>query len=695
MTESVKRAAIFFTVQLFVFSVFGQNVEFKSGNFKEDKDGLKAAMENISEGDEALELGNQAVVEVNDTKDYFERAVFHYEKAQAFNPNNAELNFKLGNALLYTNRKYEAKQYLDKSLKLAPDQDAMFYYYYAQVMQQELEFSMALEYIDRFINEAKSKRAEELKKFTSKFKKECKAAPELVNKPVRAWVDNLAVVNSELDEYSPCVTADGEYLIFTSNRPNGHPANDIGAFDGDIYETEFKTGAWTRAENLGSPLSTTSDETASGLSYDGQRMLLFSFKESNANVMESKLNGLQWSEPEIKFSSNVNSDANETYASYEPADIKVFYVYDGKMNGDMDIFFTGIMDRNRNSWGKGQSVGSQVNTSFNEGSVFIHPDGRTMYFSSQGHNSIGGYDIYKAELVQGIWTNPVNLGYPINTPYDDMFFAFTANEKYAYIASNRAGGKGNMDIYQVTFWGPEKPVIYDTEDQLLSSQTKPVRSVPLEKEVKVNKKSLTVFKGQVIDYLTRKPLEAQLVITDNSNGEVLSDVRSNSATGKFLLSLPSGRNYGISVNKEGYLFHSENFNLPEFSEFNMVNKDVEMKNIAVGSKIALRNVFFATGKADITSESYAELKRLVDLLNVVPRLKIELSGHTDNTGSEALNQKLSQERAESVRTYLISKGISADRLIAKGYGSSRPVDSNDTSTGRQNNRRTEYEIIAN
>ncbi|MEQ9064818.1 MAG: OmpA family protein [Vicingaceae bacterium] len=696
MTKYLKQIALLVGFSIFLIGkILSQDIEFKGANFKDDKDGLKAAIENIEKGTEALELGNEAVVAVNDVKDYFQRALFYFEKAQVFNPNSSELNYKIGNALLYTNRKYEAKEYLDKSLKLNPSPDPMFYYYYAQVMQLELEYKRALDYIDKFISEAKSKRAEELKKFTSKFKKECKSAPEVIDNPVRAWVDNISSVNSENDDYSPCVTADGEYLIFTSKRKNAHEPNDIGAYDGDIYESTFVQGEWTSAKNLGGPLSTEADETASGLGYDGQRMLLFSYKETNADVLESKLNGLNWGNPEIKFSSNINSDANETYASYEPQDIKVFFIYDGKLNGDKDIYFSGIMDKSRNTWGKGQSVGSQVNTSFNEGSVFIHPNGRTMYFSSQGHNSIGGYDIYKADLVQGIWTNPVNLGYPINTPYDDMFFAFTANEKYAYISSNRAGGQGGMDIYQVTYWGPEKEVYFDGEDQLLASHANPVRSIPLEKEVKVDKKSLTVFKGQVIDFLTKKPLQAELTITDNSTGEVISDVLSNSATGKFLLSLPSGRNYGISVNKEGYLFHSENFNLPEYSEFNMVNKDVEMKNIAVGSKIALRNVFFATGKADITSESNAELKRLIDLLNAVPRLKIELSGHTDNTGSESLNQKLSQERAGAVKQYLISKGISSDRLVAKGYGSSRPVGTNDSKEGRQNNRRTEYEIIAN
>jgi len=682
---------IFLTIN---FSLSGQDVEFKASNFKEDKEGFKKASEALKKGEEFLEMGNEAVSLVNDTKDYFEQALFYFEKAYDFNPKSAQLNYYLGNALLYTNRKYAAREYMDQSLKLNNEPEPMFYFHFAQAQQLRLEYDEALKSIDKFYDEAKSKRAEELKKLLSKYKKECKAAPAIVNNPLRAWVDNLSVNSSE-DDYSPCITADGEFLIFTSRRSNSHSPNEIGIYDGDIYVSKFSNGKWNSPNNVGAPLSTEADETSSGLSYDGQRMLIFSYKEANANVMESKLEGMTWTEPKLKMSANVNTDANETYASYEPMDIKIFYVYDGKLRGDKDIFFSGVMDRGRNSWGKGQSVGSQVNTGFNEGSVYIHPNGRTMYFSSQGHNSIGGYDIFRAELVNGLWTNPVNMGYPINTPYDDLFFTTTASEKYAYIASNRAGGKGGMDLYQVTFWGPEKQVIFDSEDHLLASQSNPTKNIPLEEEVKVEKKSLTVFKGKVIDYITKKPIAAQIDITDNSTGKVIQNVYSNSATGKFLLSLPSGKNYGISVNKEGYLFHSENFDLPEFSEYNLVNKDVELKNIAVGSKIALRNVFYQVGKADIKSDSYAELNRLVDLLEKVPKLKIEVSGHTDNTGSDAINTKLSRERAEAVKAYLVNKGISEDRLDAKGYGSSRPVASNDNSAGRQLNRRTEYEIIAN
>lgn len=691
------RNTLLILVLIFLFTTIGrgQNVEFKSANFKDKKEELKVALDHIEKGDEYLEAGNLAVVQVNNIGDNFQRALFHYLKAQELNPNNGELNYKIGNAYLYTNEKYKAREYLDRAVKLQQDLDPKINIYLGLAYHLDGKYNEAISYYKKFESTAKTKDVEEHKKSYKKYIKECESAIEITAKKERVWVDNMKAVNSPQDEYSPCISTDGEILIFSSNRKNSHTPDDIGVYDSDIYSTLKNGKGWNKVENLGTSINSDKDETAANLSYDGQRMLLFKEDQNNADIYQSELNGLTWGGAVPKLPGNVNTEANETYSSYEPADIKIFYIYDGKLKGDQDIYFTGVMDRKKNLWGKGQTAGSLVNSGFNEGSVYIHPDGYTMYFSSQGHNSIGGYDIFKAELVNGQWSNPVNMGYPINTPYDDLFFAGTANGKHAYIASNRAGGAGGMDIYEITFWGPEKQVTADSEDFLLASLAEPMKEPVIEEEVKVEKKSLTVFKGKVIDYLTKKPVEAALDITDNASGEVIQTLQSNSATGKFLLSLPSGRNYGIVVRKEGYLFHSENFNLPEFSAFNMVNKDVELKNIAVGSKIALRNVFFATGKADITSDSYPELARLIDLLKQVPRLKIELSGHTDNVGSESLNQKLSQERAVAVKDYLVSKGIKADRLVAKGYGSARPVDSNDRAEGRQSNRRTEYEILAN
>ena len=302
---------------------------------------------------------------------------------------------------------------------------------------------------------------------------------------------------------------------------------------------------------------------------------------------------------------------------------------------------------------------------------------------------------FMSEKKQGVWQVPVNMGYPINTPYDDHFFAATASGKYAYISSNREGGKGGLDIYKVTFWGSPKELIVDTEDFLLASVANPIQDIKIESKVKVNKKSLTVFKGATIDAIENKPVEANMEIIDNSTGQKMETFVTNSATGKFLLSLNAGRNYGISVQADGYLFHSENFDIPKQSSFSMVNKEIKLKNIKIGSKIALRNVFFDVGKSTVKAESNTELDRLVKLLKDVPGLKIELSGHTDNTGSESLNKKLSQDRATAVVNYLKAKGVVTERLSAKGYGSSQPIANNASSEGRQENRRTEFKIIAN
>ena len=195
--------------------------------------------------------------------------------------------------------------------------------------------------------------------------------------------------------------------------------------------------------------------------------------------------------------------------------------------------------------------------------------------------------------------------------------------------------------------------------------------------------------------MTKKPVEANIEITDNVTGKAIETFTTNSATGKFIITLASGKNYGIAVKADKYLFHSENFDIPNGAADNLVNKVIELKNIAIGSKIALRNIFFDIGKSTLRPESNSELDRLLKLMKEVPTLKIEISGHTDNTGSATLNETLSQSRAEAVVAYLTSKGIAANRMVAKGYGASKPIASNNSEDGKQQNRRTEFEIKGN
>jgi len=692
------RKSLLLACLLFLTSIaFSQDIAFKNANFKEDKQGLKLAKESIAIADEMRDEGIEKILLMQDANIIFTQAIFNYKKAQNFNSNNGELNYKIGSSLLFTNQKEKSYSYLVKAKELSADLPSDFLFYYAMALQLNGDYIGAVEQFEQFTTTAKSKVYEHYEIFTKKYIKECQGANEILANSHRIWVDNVSL-NTEFDEWSPCLSADGELLIFTSNHPNENHPNEFGMFDQDIYYSNLDARKFSEVLPV-SELNTENDDVSGGLSYDGQRLLIFKQEDGNADVFESNLNGLKWGIPSRKMGEKLrggNTEGNETFASFDPPDVKVYYITDGGYSGNKNIYFSGVMNRERNLWGKGQSAGHEVNTKFQEGSVYIHPDGKTMYFSSQGHNTLGGYDIFVSYVDDlGHWGEPINLGYPINTPYDDLFYSATASGRYAYIASNRAGGKGGLDIYKVTYWGADKPMSADVQDQLIASIAKPVSDNTIAKPIVVEEKSLTVFKGKVIDAITKNPIDAAIEIVLNETGKIYTSFHSNSATGKFLLSLPAGANYGISVAADGYLFHSENFDLPKGDGFNSVNKDIELKNIKVGSNIALRNVFFNTGKWEVKDDSYPELARLISLLADVPSLKIEISGHTDNVGAESFNELLSQRRADAVVNYLVGKGVDKKRLSAKGYGQSKPVDSNDTAEGRALNRRTEFEIIEN
>lgn len=685
---------LIYTATLFLIAVglHAQNVEFKDANFKDKKEDLKKAKDAIKKGDQFLKEGNELILQTKSPGKNYDLAIQQYLIAQQLNPNNGELNFKLGNAYIYTNEKYKAIKHIEKALELDPECDPKIKFFSAMVLQLKGQYDQAIQTFQSFET---SRKAEDWNKFIEKYKKECLEAKKVTSKNERVWVDNLGAINSEADDFNPCIVTDGSQLIFTSNRNNGHPTNDIGKYDLDIYVSNATNGEWSKPASIGTTLNTMNDESTSNLSYDGNKLLLYKNESGNYDLYEAKLNGANWDAAKA-LHRQFNSTDNQTYASYEPNDMKIYFLTDKQNAADngTDYYTCGAYDRSHSNYGAPVKE-SSISSRFNEGAIFIHPDGETMYFCSQGFGSIGGYDIFVSYRKQGQWTEPVNLGYPINTPYDETFVAFTASGKYAYIASNREGGKGGLDIYKVTFWGPEKKLITDTEDYLLAGIAKPIVDNTIEASVAVDRKSLTVFKGVTIDAISRKPVMATIDIIDNSNGQVIQTITTNSATGKFLLSLNSGKNYGIAVKADGYLFHSENFDIPANSEYNLVDKTIELKNIAVGSKIALRNIFFAFGLSTLDPKSNTELDRLVKLMKDVPALKVEISGHTDNIGSESSNQKLSEDRAAAVVNYLISKGISKDRLQPKGYGSSRPVATNNSDEGRQQNRRTEFEITAN
>ena len=680
------------TFHLGVFT-FSQNVEFKSSNFKNDKEGFKKAEAAIELGDTYFQKANSLLFGIKDYKGNFIYAKKQFDIAQSFNPSNALLNFKIGVCLFNSSNPLTSVEFFIKAKELGPNCDPFLNYYLGRLAQLDSKFDEAIAFYVKFSSEYK--KASEYTKFIDQRKKECENAKKLQANSLRVWVDNVTELSSDKDDITPSISVDGGEMLFSSRRMNDNTPDSIGEYDFDIYSSSLEKGNWSAPKKLSGDINTKVDDVVNTMSYDGTTLLMHRSVNNQSDIFESKLVGANWSTPE-KMNTNIsNPKYNDRFACYNHTGYKIYFIRDNEeAENGFQAVYSGMESKLRRDYATTTFL-DVLNSKFNEGPMYITIKGDVLYISSQGHGSMGGYDIFVSKFVQGQWTAPVNMGYPINSVYDDYFYSPTVNGKFAYITSNRPGGKGGYDIYKVTYWGPDKTPLVSTEDLLISSIIQPVNDNAIESKVYVTRKFLTVFKGNTIDLLNAQPVAAAIDITDNASGKVTETVNTNSATGKFLITLPSGKNYGITVKANNYLFHSENFDLPDGGEDNIVSKTIQLKNVAVGNTITLTNIFFDLGKATLRIESNAELDRLVKLMNDAPKLKIEISGHTDNTGSAATNESLSQQRASAVVAYLVTKGINTSRLTAKGYGSKKPIASNESESGRQQNRRTEFKITSN
>lgn len=677
--------AMLFTASL----TFGQNVEFIGKNFTDTK-GLKAAIRDIDDGD--------SYQEINDYK----TALDYYSKAEAFNPNNADLNYKIGKCYWMLNDPESSIPYFTKSVELDPVNSGFVYGVLGQAYQATYQFEEAISAYQkaraRLTTEEKKTKGNELAKHID----ECNTGKRLLTDSVRVFIDNMGSgINSKYTDYAPIISADQSMLIFTSTRENPYnkKAFDDGEYDENLWVSYRNGTTWSDAVDMGDQINTKENDATIGLSADGQKLFTF-YGKNGGDIKYSEKKGDTWTKPEL-FNAINTPNGHENSASFSFDGKTIYFSSDNVEKvtnyGEHDIFMCQMNDKGK--WGKPVNLGPTINTDKDEIGVFMHPDGRTLIFASNGHSTMGGYDIFKTTLQDdGTWSEPENMGYPINTPGDETFLVMDGSGTHAYYASTRKGGFGGLDVYMITFLGPEKKLNMTTENNLIAVMANPIQQeVVMEKSVEIKTSRLTVVKGIVSEINTDpiKYLDAQIEITDNATGQILFTNQANSVTGKFLLPLPSGKNYGIAVKKDGYLFHSENFDVPQTTEYQEIFLDIKLMPMTKDAKIVLRNVFFDTDKSTLKSMSYTELDKLVDIMVKNPNMKIEIGGHTDNIGSKAHNLKLSQARAEAVVNYLISKNISADRLQFNGYAFDEPIATNDTPEGRAQNRRVEFKIISN
>ncbi len=464
-------------------------------------------------------------------------------------------------------------------------------------------------------------------------------------------------INSSRSEYYPSFTIDDSLLVFT-RRMQG--------FREDFYASQLlANGKYTAARTLEGSLNEEASKGGINMAPDGELMFFAGNFPAGGygdfDIYSCQATPDGWSIP-YNLGENINTEFWESSPSISP-DKQTLYFSSNRPGGlgGKDIYMS---KRNANGkWGPAVNMGPVINTSADDLAPYIHADNQTMYFTSGGHPGYGGSDLYLTRLGPGgEWSIPENLGYPINTIDDDGSLIVAANGTTAYFASFRSDSRGGLDLYR-----------FDLPDYARARKTKWV-------------------KGRVFDKVTDKGLPSGIEVTDNESGALIHSLITDES-GNYLVTLPTGRNYSFTVSRKGYLFFSDRFYMEKENADSSFTKDIPLEPIIVNASLELKNIEFETGSARLEKSSFVELNKLADLLQENEGLKVEIGGHTDNVGNAADNQKLSQNRAKAVVDYLIEKGIDIKRLLAKGYGSTKPIADNQTEAGRARNRRTEMKVI--
>ena len=596
----------------------------------------------------------------------FVKAMDYLNQAQSKDPNYPDIYIMKGDIFNFNLLSDSAMLNYQRAIDLIGDPDPMLYYIAGNEGAKCGAYEYALKTLQLFIQ--KGIQYPEVLPDAQKAIANCKFAIESMKNPKSFELVNMgAGVNSEWDEYLAALTADDEQIVFTVKRPRDKGT--VCAFclnEEDLYYSRKSFGSWLPREELGTPVKTGYNEGAQCLSPDGKYLLYTmcdaDFGMGSCDLYWSKRIGDRWSRPR-NFGAPVNTSVWESQPSMAADGMTVYFASSRPGGfGGMDIWKTTMTSEGEFS--VPENLGPSINTPGDDAAPFIHSDGRTLYFASNGRVGMGGYDLYYSTLqADGTWSEPVNMGYPINSPADEINIFINASGTVAYIASDKDGGYGGLDLYS-----------FELDDQL--------RPNPV-----------TYIKGHVKDAFSGEPLAARIEMVDLNTKQLLTSTTSDPQTGSYLACVHTGGNILLNVSHPDYPFYSENFQVEKtYTELSPFLKDISLQPTDVGTVVTLKNVFFDFDKTELKPESFVELDRLVSYLqrNTV---RIEIGGHTDDQGSDEYNDRLSENRAKSVYDYLIQKGIPADRLTYKGYGKQKPVADNGTEDGRAANRRTEFKII--
>ncbi len=678
------------------------------------------------------------------------------EELVKLSPNDVEINYQLG--LCYLNSvldKDKSITYLKKAVELygksGRDKKLLHEskFYLGKAYRLNYKFIQS-----RFIHTELKRELDNKSKLYEKIEEEINLSEQgikLMKDPIEITVTNLGkVINSKYKDHSPVFSADESVLIFTSRREGstGGLKNYDNRYYEDIYISYKQNGVWSEPQGIGENINTKGHEATIGLSADGQKLYIYRDDNGDGNIYVSELDGNVWSKPK-KLGNTINTRYRETHATVSADGNRLYFTSDRKGGyGGLDIYVVRRLPTGQ--WSEAQNLGPNINTPFDEEGPYIHPDGVTLFFSSKGHNTIGGFDIFTSRLTDdNKWSKAQSIGYPINTVEDDVFFVPIPDGSGAYYASHKAGGQGETDIYFIKY--PQKEKRTATKSVIIISGT------------------ITMCKGELAD--------VKIQVKEAETMAKIGEYRPNSKSGKFLVVLNDANHYSIEYlvnNQKAYtkdlviaegagnqkiteeirllcgddlakhqvdtIFgdavavkspfkkrrkqkklpntsttsekETEKNNIPpkpenEVEASKATTKEAEADSIAgkilregkyYDREIVIKNILFPFGKANTISKN-AELDKLAVYLIDNPGAKIEIGAHADAQGAANYNYQLTIRRAKSVKKYLINKKVNPKQLVAKGYGEKYPIAKNQNADGtwcaegQKYNRRVEFKVL--
>jgi outer membrane protein OmpA-like peptidoglycan-associated protein len=690
----MKLKSIYLFMSILILSSFSinaqENPKIKKSEFKIITTGFKDAWKAVRQGNKYFEEGLGT----------YREARKHYLKAYRYNPNNAELNYMIGVCFLFSDNKFESIKYLKKAFKIKPNVTSDIRFMLGRAYHLVLDFDNAILEYTEYKNNLPPKILVTKNALINKLMAQCRNGKDLKNNPVRVVISNPGKnINSEYDDYNSVISRDESLMYFTSRRMQDEKSkrNPMdNKFYEDIYYSQQKINEWSIAKRFDKKINKSKNKAnnaAVGLSADNKELYSYIGKSNSGDIFKSIYKKDKWTKPH-RLPGKINTKSRETSLCFSSDEKTMYFVSSNKKTtlGGSDIFV--CKKDYSGKWGDPTNIGSMINTAFDEDAVSLSANDSTLFFSSNGHNTMGGYDIFRTELSEtGLWSKPENIGYPINTPDDDVFFVLAPDGKTAYYSTIRESGIGGKDIYKIIYLGAEKEMILSDEGELVAGLQKPPDNIFFQGPQKLQVDTSLRMQGMITDSENQKPVIAKLELIDVDVNMVVATAISD-ASGNYKIKVPAAKSYGVEIIAKEYLLYLDAIDLSKEPSDEIIIRNFKLDRVEVGVKVILKNIFFEFGKSTLKPESYGELNHVVKFLQNNETLRLELSGHTDNIGTYKYNKKLSEDRAKAVVDYLVKKGISQNRLTYKGYAYDQPIAPNTTEKGRAQNRRVEFKVLS-